>query len=99
LAQVYFARLRDGTPVAVKVQKPDLLQTMETDFDLALWLANLLHERVPALRPIGLPAVIAEARAAVLLELDFRREARNQEYFNSLNTHANGFSPHGSTRN
>ncbi len=87
LAQVYFARLRDGTPVAVKVQKPDLLQKMETDFDLALWLANLLHERVPALRPMDLPAVIAEARAAILLELDFRREARNQEYFNRLNPH------------
>ena len=87
LAQVYFARLRDGTPVAVKVQKPDLLRKMETDFDLALWLASLLHERVPALRPMDFPAVIAEARAAVLLELDFRREARNQEYFNSLNPH------------
>jgi ubiquinone biosynthesis protein len=87
LAQVYFGRLRDGTPVAVKVQKPDLLQTMETDFDLALWLANLLHERVAALRPMELPAVIAEARAAILLELDFRHEARNQEYFNRLNPH------------
>ncbi|MCX6954045.1 MAG: AarF/UbiB family protein [Verrucomicrobia bacterium] len=87
LAQVYFARLRDGTPVAVKVQKPDLLPKLETDFDLALWLAELLHERIAALRPIDLPAVIAEARAAILLELDFRREARNQEYFNSLNAH------------
>jgi len=87
LAQVYFARLRDGTPVAVKVQKPDLLPKLETDFDLALWLAQLLHERIAALRPMDLPAVIAEARAAVLLELDFRREAHNQEYFNSLNAH------------
>jgi ubiquinone biosynthesis protein len=73
--------------VAVKVQKPDLLQKMETDFELALWLANLLHERIPALRPMDLPAVIAEARTAILLELDFRREARNQEYFNRLNPH------------
>jgi ubiquinone biosynthesis protein len=39
------------------------------------------------LRPMDFPAVIAEARGAVLLELDFRREARNQEYFNSLNPH------------
>lgn len=87
LAQVYFARLGDGTPVAVKVQKPDLLEKIETDFALAHWLANLLHERVAALRPMDLPAVIAEARAAVLLELDFRREAKNQDYFNGLNPH------------
>ncbi len=87
LAQVYFARLRNGTAVAVKVQKPDLLRRMETDFDLALWLAELLHERVAALRPMDLPAVLAESRTAVMRELDFRHEARNQEYFNTLNPH------------
>jgi ubiquinone biosynthesis protein len=87
LAQVYLARLRDGTPVAVKVQKPGLQQRLETDFDLALWLVNLLHERIPSLRPVDIPGVISEARAAVLRELDFRHEARNQEYFNTLNPH------------
>lgn len=87
LAQVYFARLRDGTPVAVKVQKPDLQRRMETDFDLALWLARLLDARIAALQPLGLPAVIAEAREAVMRELDFRHEARNQDYFNALNPH------------
>jgi len=87
LAQVYFARLHDGSPVAVKVQKPDLQRRMEIDFDLALWLARLLHERVKALQPMDLPAIIEEARAGVMRELDFRHEARNQEYFNTLNPH------------
>lgn len=87
LAQVYSARLHDGSLVAVKVQKPDLLRTIETDFDLAQWLGGLLHDRVPALRPVDLPAVLAESRAAVLRELDFRHEARNLEYFNALNPH------------
>jgi len=87
LAQVYFARLHEGHPVAVKVQKPGLLRRVETDFDLAAWLAGLLHQRVPALQGIDLPAVVDEARAGVLRELDFRHEARNQQYFNSLNAH------------
>lgn len=87
LAQVYFARLPDGTDVAVKVQKPDLKRRMETDFDLARWLAESLHARVAALRPIDVPALVEEARAGVMRELDFRHEARNQEYFNSLNPH------------
>jgi ubiquinone biosynthesis protein len=87
LAQVYFARLRDGRPVAVKVQKPDLQWRIETDFDLALWLARLLHQRVAALKAIDVDGVIAEARHGVLHELDFRHEARNQEYFNTLNPH------------
>ena len=85
LAQVYFARLQDGTPVAVKVQKPDLQRRIELDFDLALWFAELLHERIEAVKPFDLPAVIAESRASILLELDFNHEARNQEYFNAIN--------------
>jgi ubiquinone biosynthesis protein len=85
LAQVYLARLRDGTAVAVKIQKPDLQRRLETDFDLAQWLAGLLHQRIAALQPFDIPTVLADARQGVLLELDFRHEARNQEYFGTLN--------------
>jgi ubiquinone biosynthesis protein len=88
LAQVYIGRLRaGGEPVAVKIQKPGIRQQIETDFDLAEWLAGLLHQRVPALKPVDLPTVMAEARASMLRELDFRLEAQNQEYFNTLNPH------------
>jgi ubiquinone biosynthesis protein len=87
LAQVYFATLHDGTPVAVKVQKPELQRRLETDLELAAWLAGLLQERIAALKPMGIAAAIAEARHGVLRELDFRHEARNQQYFNSLNPH------------
>lgn len=87
LAQVYFARLRaTEQPVAVKIQKPDLRTLMETDFDLARWLAGLLQQRIEALRSVDLVAVIEEARVGILRELDFRHEARNQEYFNTLNS-------------
>ncbi|MES2696561.1 MAG: AarF/UbiB family protein [Verrucomicrobiota bacterium] len=87
LAQVYFARLHDGAEVAVKVQKPGLEKKIGTDFELAAWLAGQLHERVISLRPLDLPGVIAEAREGVMRELDFRNEARNQDYFNAQNTH------------
>ena len=87
LAQVYFARLPDGTEAAVKVRKPDLARRIEVDFDLALWLAGLLQARVAALAAIDVRGALDEARASVLLELDFRHEARNQAYFNTLNPH------------
>lgn len=87
LAQVYFAKLRDGQAVAVKIQKPDLQRRIGIDFDLARWLAGQLHERVPTLRAMDLPGVIDEAREGAMRELDFRHEARNQEYFNALNKH------------
>ncbi len=87
LAQVYFARLRTGRPVAVKIQKPELRRRIETDFELARWLAGQLHDRVATLHGMDLPGVIDEAREAILRELDFRHEARNQEFFNRLNAH------------
>lgn len=87
LAQVYFGRLPTGEEVAVKVQKPDLHRSLEVDFDLALWLAGLVQQHVPALQAVDVKGVLAEARDGVMRELDFRHEARNQEYFNSLNPH------------
>jgi ubiquinone biosynthesis protein len=87
LAQVYFARLHSGEAVAVKVQKPDLQRGIEIDFDLALWLAGLLQPHVAAFQVVDVKGVLAEARTWVLRELDFRHEARHQEYFNSLNPH------------
>jgi len=86
LAQVYFATLREGDAVAVKIQKPDLQRRVEIDFDLAAWFAEQLHQRVARLHPFDLPAIIAESRAGVLGELDFRHEARNQESFNAFNS-------------
>lgn len=88
LAQVYFARLRvSHQPVAVKVQKPDIKKTMEIDLDLAHWLATQLHQRSENLKPYDLPSVVAEARKGMLAELDFRNEARNQQYFTLVNPH------------
>ncbi len=88
LAQVYIARLRDGgKEVAVKIQKPGVREKIEIDFDLAEWLAGMLHQRVPSLRPFDMPSIVKEAREWMMRELDFRLEANNQEYFNALNKH------------
>ena len=86
LAQVYFARMKSGGDrVAVKIQKPGVERTVQIDLDLAAWLAAQVHKHIETLRAFDLPAAIAEARQGMLRELDFRTEARNQEYFNALN--------------
>lgn len=88
LAQVYRATLQeDGRAVAVKVQKPGIARKIEIDLDLTGWLVGQLHHRSLALRPYGLPAMVEEVRKGVLRELDFRTEARNQDYFNRVNPH------------
>ncbi len=86
LAQVYFARLReDDTMVAVKVQRPGIARSIRADLDLANWIAEQLHQRIHALRPYDLPSVVEAVQEGVNRELDFRYEARNQTYFNTIN--------------
>lgn len=87
LAQVYFAQLHDGREVAVKIQRPHLMKTLQADFDLLTWFADQLHHRIASLQPYDLPSVVAEVKAGILRELDFENEARNQQYFNALNPH------------
>jgi ubiquinone biosynthesis protein len=86
LAQVYFARLKEnGRAVAVKVQRPDLQKIVEADLDLIAFFAARIHHYVLRLRPFDLPAIVEETRGGFLQELDFRHEARNQQYFNAQN--------------
>jgi ubiquinone biosynthesis protein len=86
LAQVYYARLHSsGEAVAVKIQKPGIQRTIEIDLDLAAWLAGQLHQRITGLQPFDLPGIVAEARHGILREIDFRNEARNQQYFATQN--------------
>jgi len=96
LAQVYFARLRapaeapvkEGAAsqlVAVKIQRPNIARTVQTDLELAGWLIGQLHHHMATLQPYDLPAAFSEVKEGVLRELDFANEARNQQYFNTLN--------------
>jgi ubiquinone biosynthesis protein len=85
LAQVYSARLRStGEAVAVKVQRPNIARAIRADLELAAWLANHLHNR-ENLHPYDLPSVVEAVREGVERELDFRNEARNQDFFNTTN--------------
>jgi len=86
LAQVYFARLKAGNrEVAVKVQRPDLQKTVEADLDLIAIFAALMHQHIARLQPYDLPGIVEEIRAGMIQELDFRHEARNQQFFNAQN--------------
>lgn len=85
LAQVYFAKLRDGRAVAVKVQRPGIRRVVETDLALLAFFVGQCHSRITALQPYNLPAVVEEVSSGVLRELDFTHEARNQRFFTATN--------------
>ena len=72
LAQVYRARLHDGTPVAVKVQYPGIDRIVQWDLESITRLANIWSrfESVIDFRPIA-----AEMRRYAPDEVDFVHEA------------------------
>jgi predicted unusual protein kinase regulating ubiquinone biosynthesis (AarF/ABC1/UbiB family) len=81
IAQVHRARLRDGTEVAVKVRRPHLRGRIERDLRLMKVLATAFS-RVGALGEATNPvAIVADLRASMRAELDFRREARDMRTF------------------
>eukprot|EP00854_Cymbomonas_tetramitiformis_P007229 gene7229-8611_t len=76
LGQVYRARLRDtGEEVAVKVQRPDMLETVALD----LQLLRLIAPRIKAAKGLNtdLVGIVDEWGTRFIDELDYRREAKN----------------------
>jgi predicted unusual protein kinase regulating ubiquinone biosynthesis (AarF/ABC1/UbiB family) len=76
IGQVHRAITHDGRAVAVKVQYPGIAEMMAADLDNVSLLRRMLRVTAPSQDVDGL---IAELRERVLEELDYRREAANQQ--------------------
>jgi ubiquinone biosynthesis protein len=84
LGQVHRAALRDGRPVAVKVQRPGIRKQIVEDMDVIAELAEMLDERWALAGRLGLAASVAEFRQSLMAELDYRQEAGNLEVFGRM---------------
>lgn len=81
IGQVHRAVLRDGdddVAVAVKVQYPGVADAIESDIRTADLLGTLLAFGFKSLDP---DAMVAEIKERLTEELDYSREARNQQIF------------------
>jgi predicted unusual protein kinase regulating ubiquinone biosynthesis (AarF/ABC1/UbiB family) len=76
IGQVHRAITPDGLAVAVKVQYPGIAEMMAADLDNVSLLRRMLRVTAPSQDVDGL---VAELRERVLEELDYRREAANQQ--------------------
>jgi ubiquinone biosynthesis protein len=81
LGQVHAAVLHDGAHVVVKVQRPNIQQTVALDLAILAELAALAQERTPLGQQYDLVELAWEFGAALRAELDYRREGRNAERF------------------
>ena len=77
LGQVHRAELRDGRPVAVKVQRPDIRQQVVQDLTVLDEVATMLSQRTEWGRRYNASDVVHEFRRVLLQELDYRLEADN----------------------
>jgi len=82
LSQVHFAVMSDGTEVAVKIQRPNLLSLIETDMKVLSKVVSLTSIIFPKLsRNINLKGAFNEFKTYTTRELDFSIEAKTLERF------------------
>ena len=77
LGQVHRAALRDGRPVVVKVQRPEIRRQIAEDFEVLEEIADFLDQHTEIGRRYRFGKILAELKSSILQELDYQREASN----------------------
>lgn len=79
IGQVHMAHLLSGEEVAVKVQRPNIEQTMMLDLEILQYVAQLMEAKIARAKAIGIEQMIDEFAVSLRQELDYRVEGRNGE--------------------
>ena len=82
IAQVHEAKLHSGEKVAVKVQKPNIEDIVETDLSIMKFIANESDRFNTGFKHLNLPAVIHEFDRSIHKEMDFDNELMNIRHLN-----------------
>lgn len=81
IAQVHRARLKDGSWVVLKIQRPGILNVIREDLSVLYFLAELLEAYVPETRPFSPMGIVDEYFKTLELETSFVVEANNIRRF------------------
>jgi predicted unusual protein kinase regulating ubiquinone biosynthesis (AarF/ABC1/UbiB family) len=81
LGQVHRARLRTGTDVVIKVQRPGLQQLFELDFQVIAKLLWWVDRLLPKKRSIELRAIYQEFFTLLFQEINYTKEGQNADRF------------------
>lgn len=84
LAQVHAATTRSGRDVVVKVQRPDVRQTVRDDMEVLTSLAEAAERHTDFGHTYGVAGVLAQFRRSLAAELDYRQEAHHLVRFGRL---------------
>ena len=79
IGQVHIAHLQTGEKVAVKVQRPDIQPTVETDLEILDDLARMMEDKLTWAKNYQIRKMIEEFSNSLRAELDYLTEGRNSE--------------------
>jgi predicted unusual protein kinase regulating ubiquinone biosynthesis (AarF/ABC1/UbiB family) len=83
LGQVHKAKLRTGTAVVIKVQRPGLQRLFELDFQVIEKLLWWIDRLLPQKRSAELRAIHQEFFTLLFQEIDYTKEGQNADRFRS----------------
>ncbi|HEY3328127.1 MAG TPA: AarF/UbiB family protein [Novimethylophilus sp.] len=81
IAQVHTARLQDGTPVVLKIRRPNIRARIDADLRLLSHLGRLLESEMPEMRRFQPGKIIGQFSKSLRKELDLAAEGRNTDHF------------------
>jgi len=81
IAQVHKAKLKNGTDVVIKVQRPGIVATINDDLNVLYFLAELLEKYIEETRPFNPVGIVDEYFKTLELETNFLIEANNIRRF------------------
>jgi len=80
IGQVYTAKLKQNNKeVAIKVQKPNSKEIIESDIKIMKFLARRIDRFINKTKIYNLPAIVDEFEKSILKEINYIEEIRNME--------------------
>lgn len=79
ISQVHRAVLKDGTVVAIKIQRPGIREAIEIDLPLFGKMAERIEKLSPDARVFSPKMMVQEFAVQIRKELDFTHEGKNSE--------------------
>lgn len=81
IAQVHAAKLKDGTDVVLKIQKPNIRDIILTDMNFVYIATKIFEFLIPEINRLSLSEIIEDLQTSMLNECDFILEARHTKQF------------------
>jgi len=79
LSQVHHGKLKDGTVVVLKVQRPGIREVIETDLRILKTIADRAEKSSSELQIFNFPGMVTDFARQIMAELDFVRDGKNAD--------------------